>query len=44
MANARFRKRFKHVAAAAKASGKAMKDMTLEELDALWEEAKRREG
>jgi tetrapyrrole methylase family protein / MazG family protein len=40
-ANARFRKRFEHVDAAVKASGKTMKDMTLEELDALWEAAKR---
>ena len=39
--NARFRERFGHVEAAAERLGKALKDMTLEELDALWEEAKR---
>lgn len=41
MANARFRERFTHMEEAAKARGKPLKDMTLEELDALWEEAKR---
>jgi tetrapyrrole methylase family protein/MazG family protein len=40
-ANARFRDRFGRVEAGAKRLGKALKDMTLEELDALWEEAKR---
>jgi len=41
--NARFRKRFGHVEAASALSGKSLKDMTLEELDALWEEAKAEE-
>ncbi len=40
-ANARFRKRFEHVEAAAQRLGKPLKEMSLEELDALWEEAKR---
>lgn len=39
--NARFRERFGRVEAGAARIGKALKDMTLEELDALWEEAKR---
>ncbi len=39
--NARFRERFGRVEAGAARLGKALKDMTLEELDALWEEAKR---
>ena len=41
--NARFRKRFGLVEAGAARLGKALKDMTLEELDALWEEAKKKE-
>ncbi|MGB7538329.1 MAG: nucleoside triphosphate pyrophosphohydrolase [Anaerolineales bacterium] len=41
--NARFRERFGHVEAAAARLGKTLKDMTLEELDALWEEAKAEE-
>jgi len=39
-ANARFRARFEHVEAAAKRLGKPLKGMSLEELDALWEQAK----
>jgi tetrapyrrole methylase family protein/MazG family protein len=39
-ANARFRVRFEHVEAAAKRLGKPLKEMSLEELDALWEQAK----
>ncbi|HEY5119360.1 MAG TPA: nucleoside triphosphate pyrophosphohydrolase, partial [Anaerolineales bacterium] len=39
-ANARFRTRFEHVEAAAKRLGKPLKGMSLEELDALWEQAK----
>jgi len=39
-ANARFRTRFEHVEAAAKRLGKPLKEMSLEELDALWEQAK----
>jgi tetrapyrrole methylase family protein/MazG family protein len=41
--NARFRERFGYVEAAAARLGKALKDMTLEELDAMWEEAKKGE-
>ncbi len=39
--NARFRERFGRVEAAAARIGKPLKDMSLEEMDALWEEAKR---
>jgi tetrapyrrole methylase family protein/MazG family protein len=39
--NARFRERFGHMEAAAERIGKPIKDMTLEEMDALWEEAKK---
>jgi tetrapyrrole methylase family protein/MazG family protein len=39
--NARFRERFGRVEAAAGRLGKPLKDMSLEELDVLWEEAKR---
>ena len=37
----RFSTRFRAVEAAAKAQGRNLKDMTLEEMDALWEKAKR---
>jgi tetrapyrrole methylase family protein/MazG family protein len=40
-ANARFRTRFEHVEAAAKRLGKPLKGMSLSELDALWEDAKK---
>jgi tetrapyrrole methylase family protein/MazG family protein len=40
-ANEKFAKRFAHVEAGAKAQGKELSAMTLEEMDALWEEAKR---
>jgi tetrapyrrole methylase family protein/MazG family protein len=40
-ANARFAERFARVEAAARAQGKDMKAMTLDELDRLWEDAKR---
>lgn len=40
---ARFSRRFRAVEAAAKAAGRSLKDMTLEEMDALWEQAKRRQ-
>ncbi len=39
-ANARFRRRFEHVEAAAKKLDKPLKEMSLAELDALWEQAK----
>jgi tetrapyrrole methylase family protein/MazG family protein len=41
--NARFRERFGRVEAGAARLGKALKDMTLEEMDRLWEEAKEKE-
>jgi tetrapyrrole methylase family protein/MazG family protein len=41
MANAKFRDRFGKMEAAAKARGRLLKDMTFEELDALWAEAKK---
>ena len=40
-ANARFKRRFAYVEAGAKAQGRDLKAMTLEEMDALWEEGKR---
>jgi len=39
----RFSRRFRAVEAAAKASGRSLKDMTLAEMDALWDAAKRAE-
>ncbi len=41
-ATAKFATRFRAVEAAAAASGKSLKDMTLGEMDALWEDAKRK--
>ena len=41
---AKFARRFRAVEAGAKAKGKNLKDMTLEEMDALWDEAKRSES
>lgn len=38
---AKFSRRFRAVEAAAKKQGKFLKDMTLDEMDALWDEAKR---
>lgn len=38
--NARFAQRFAHVEASAKAQGKQLSDMSLTEMDALWDEAK----
>jgi len=40
---AKFARRFRSVEAAAKAQGKSLKDMTLAEMDALWDAAKRSE-
>jgi len=39
-ANAKFRRRFRHIEARARAQGRRLEDMTLAEMDALWEEAK----
>jgi tetrapyrrole methylase family protein / MazG family protein len=41
--NARFRKRFGRVEAGAAKLGKSLKEMSLEEMDALWEQAKSEE-
>ena len=38
---AKFSRRFRTVEAAAKAAGKPLKEMTLAEMEALWEKAKR---
>ena len=40
---ARFARRFRAVEAGAKAQGRSLKDMTLSEMDALWDEAKKSE-
>jgi len=42
-ANARFSRRFRHVEGGARASGRKLSAMTLDEMDALWEQAKREE-
>jgi len=39
-ANQKFRRRFAHIEGRAREMGKSMQDMTLEEMDALWDEAK----
>ncbi len=41
--NAKFIRRFSHIEACAKAAGRSLKEMTLEEMDAYWNEAKRLE-
>jgi MazG family protein len=41
---ARFSRRFRAVEAAAKSGGRSLKDMSLEEMDALWDEVKRNEA
>lgn len=43
-ATAKFARRFRAVEARAKAQGRSLKDMTLAEMDALWEEAKKGDG
>lgn len=43
-ANERFANRFRYIEAEVRKAGKQVNQLTLEELDALWEEAKRREG
>lgn len=40
-ANQRFYTRFKHIEAGARERGKAMTEMTLDEMEALWQEAKK---
>ena len=44
LTTSRFSRRFRAVEHGAKESGRALRDMTLDEMDALWEEAKRKEG
>ena len=44
LTTSRFSRRFRAVEAAAKDAGRSMKDMTLEEMDALWDQAKAGEG
>jgi tetrapyrrole methylase family protein/MazG family protein len=39
-ANTRFRERFSHIERTARAQGRDIKEMSLEEMDALWDEAK----
>jgi tetrapyrrole methylase family protein/MazG family protein len=39
-ANTRFKQRFTYVESTARSQGRELKDMTLEEMDALWEEGK----
>ena len=41
--NKKFIRRFSFIEENAAASGKSLHDMSLEEMDALWDEAKRRE-
>lgn len=41
--NKKFRRRFNHIEEAAAASGRSIKDMTLAEMEALWQEAKNSE-
>ena len=41
--NQKFIRRFNYVERKAKEAGKSLKDMTLGEMDALWDEAKRQE-
>ena len=40
----KFARRFRAVEAGAKAQGKSLRDMTLAEMDALWDEAKASES
>ena len=41
--NLKFIKRFNYIEARAKEQGKELKDMSLEEMEALWQEAKKTE-
>jgi tetrapyrrole methylase family protein/MazG family protein len=43
-ANARFRGRFSHIEAAARNQGRVITDLTLDEMEALWQAAKRSSG
>ena len=44
LSTSKFSRRFRAVEQGAKESGRALRDMTLEEMDALWEEAKKHDG
>ena len=44
LTTSKFSRRFRAVEQGAKESGRSLKDMTLEEMDALWEVAKKKEG
>ncbi len=44
VANARFRRRFEAMSRAARLAGRRLKEMSLEELDALWDRAKAQEN
>jgi ATP diphosphatase len=41
-ANARFRQRFASIEAAARSQGRSVSDLTLDEMEALWQKAKRK--
>jgi len=41
-ANQKFKRRFAHIESSAKAQGRNLSDMTLEEMDAFWDEAKKK--
>jgi tetrapyrrole methylase family protein/MazG family protein len=43
-ANIRFKERFSHIEGAARAQGRDIREMSLDEMDALWDEAKRGDG
>ncbi len=43
-ANAKFISRFNHIELRARETGRNLKEMTLSEMDALWDEAKKKEG
>jgi uncharacterized protein YabN with tetrapyrrole methylase and pyrophosphatase domain len=42
--NQRFRRRFAWIETAARSQGRGVQEMSLEELEALWQEAKRQES
>lgn len=42
--NSKFRRRFAHVEEGLEAQGKSLKETTIEEMESLWQEAKRHEG
>jgi ATP diphosphatase len=42
--NAKFRRRFAHVEEGIEASGKTLREATMEEMESLWQDAKRLKG